>query len=312
MLERSTYYKIPTSSNGTTVNGYQGSESDSEVKGEGNSYTTHFRQLDPRIGRWLSIDPKRTAWESPYVSMGDNPILYNDVLGDSVLNKFQGKLANQALKLFMKSNFGKEFIGRYAAKGQTIWGHTYSEDGVYHKKGIDLFFTDKKNVDKYGDATDQGTTEYKIVDERLKISINLNSAFKNNHPDITALKESNDSRNYDLNKEKHLEIWRKVVGQKVMVFTHELLIHGYIHTVDTLDGKMDNNVGGGKGGFKHHDYFGNAISRKSINSNDVANLFFTEGWKIYTGAHSYLKTGLSLEEMQRNFTHGLTNIGIHD
>jgi len=64
--------------------GYQGSEKDDEIKGEGSSYTTHFRQLDPRIGRWLSIDPKSTAWESPYVSMRDNPILFNDINGDFI------------------------------------------------------------------------------------------------------------------------------------------------------------------------------------------------------------------------------------
>ena len=66
--------------------GYQGSEKDDEVKGDGNSYTTEFRQLDPRVGRWIMIDPKTvlTPWESPYVSMADNPILYNDPNGDFI------------------------------------------------------------------------------------------------------------------------------------------------------------------------------------------------------------------------------------
>ena len=64
--------------------GYQGSEKDNEISGEGNSYTTHYRGIDPRLGRWLSIDPKSTAWESPYVSMGNSPIMYNDPMGDRV------------------------------------------------------------------------------------------------------------------------------------------------------------------------------------------------------------------------------------
>src|SRR5690554_5257085 len=65
--------------------GYQGSEKDNEVKGKGNSYTTFFRQLDPRLGRWLSIDPKTSSipWQSPYCSMNNNPIIFNDILGDS-------------------------------------------------------------------------------------------------------------------------------------------------------------------------------------------------------------------------------------
>ena len=66
--------------------GYQGSERDDEFAGNGNSYTTLFRQLDPRLGRWLSVDPKEMElpWQSPYCSMDNNPILHNDVLGDKI------------------------------------------------------------------------------------------------------------------------------------------------------------------------------------------------------------------------------------
>ena len=56
---------------------------DNEVKGEGNHYTTEFRQLDPRLGRWFSVDPEaaRMPWQSPYTSMDCDPINLNDVLG---------------------------------------------------------------------------------------------------------------------------------------------------------------------------------------------------------------------------------------
>ncbi|MGB0868508.1 MAG: RHS repeat domain-containing protein [Flavobacteriales bacterium] len=64
--------------------GYQGSEKDDEIAGEGNSYMTHYRFLDPRIGRWKSVDPKANLmpWQSPYTSMENNPVLLNDPDGD--------------------------------------------------------------------------------------------------------------------------------------------------------------------------------------------------------------------------------------
>lgn len=60
---------------------FQGSEMDVEVKGNGNSYTTMFRQLDPRLGRWLSLDPVFQPHQSPYNSMDNNPIMLNDIFG---------------------------------------------------------------------------------------------------------------------------------------------------------------------------------------------------------------------------------------
>lgn len=71
--------------------GFNGMEKDDEVKGSGNSYTTEFRQLDPRIGRWLSLDPLMAKFphQSPYVSFDNSPILVVDPTGLS------GKKTNQ-------------------------------------------------------------------------------------------------------------------------------------------------------------------------------------------------------------------------
>ena len=92
VLSFSDYYpfgmRVPnrhkSSNNNSYRYGYQGSEKDDEIKSEANSYTTWFRQLDVRLGRWLSIDPKATAFETSYSSMSNNPIMYTDKLGDTI------------------------------------------------------------------------------------------------------------------------------------------------------------------------------------------------------------------------------------
>jgi RHS repeat-associated protein len=68
---------------------YNGMEKDNEVKGNGNSYTTEFRQYDPRLGRWLSLDPLMMSfpWMSPYVAFDNNPVYYVDPYGLESGNK---------------------------------------------------------------------------------------------------------------------------------------------------------------------------------------------------------------------------------
>lgn len=104
--------------------GYQGSEKDDETAGDGNHYTTHYRQLDPRVGRWMSIDPKSTPWESPYVSMGDNPFRYTDALGDTVrgVNKKSGTRAVNAMHEGFAGASGSKIRGliKLNADGTTL------------------------------------------------------------------------------------------------------------------------------------------------------------------------------------------------
>ncbi|WP_407324089.1 RHS repeat-associated core domain-containing protein [Tenacibaculum maritimum] len=56
--------------------GFQGQEKDDEVKGEGNSINYKFRMHDPRVGRFLSIDPlaSKYAHYSPYSFSGNKVI----------------------------------------------------------------------------------------------------------------------------------------------------------------------------------------------------------------------------------------------
>ena len=63
--------------------GFNGKLKDDEVKGSGNSYDFGARIYDPRLGRWLSIDPlqKKYPFFSPYVFSASNPILFYDFDG---------------------------------------------------------------------------------------------------------------------------------------------------------------------------------------------------------------------------------------
>jgi RHS repeat-associated protein len=62
----------------------KGSERQEEL--DLNVYQTHYRFLDPAIGRWWQVDPKASSTYdmSVYSSMNNNPVRFNDPLGDVV------------------------------------------------------------------------------------------------------------------------------------------------------------------------------------------------------------------------------------
>ena len=69
--------------------GFNGYERDDEVKGSGNSYDFGARIYDPRIGRFLSIDPKYKSYPywSPYLFGANNPIRFIDIYGEGPYDK---------------------------------------------------------------------------------------------------------------------------------------------------------------------------------------------------------------------------------
>ena len=111
----------------TTKRGYQGSESDDDVKGEGNSYTTFYRIHDPRLGRWFSIDPVFQPWQSPYNSMDNNPIWHNDVLGDWVKGAGFWRNMKSSDGQIKAEDFSKTISGSIVSKANNgDWGVTWT------------------------------------------------------------------------------------------------------------------------------------------------------------------------------------------
>ncbi|MDB5250687.1 MAG: repeat protein [Segetibacter sp.] len=72
--------------------GFNGKENDNELKGEGNSLDYGDRIYDPRIGRWLSVDPlqkKYPNW-SPYNFVMNSPLKLKDENGKDVSVSIDG------------------------------------------------------------------------------------------------------------------------------------------------------------------------------------------------------------------------------
>lgn len=77
---------VPTMPNRNLYNG--GSEWQNDYGDLPDLYQTYFRSYDPAIGRFTGVDPRAESSESlsPYHYAGNNPIMYNDPLGDDFHN----------------------------------------------------------------------------------------------------------------------------------------------------------------------------------------------------------------------------------
>jgi RHS repeat-associated protein len=138
---------------------YNGMETDNEVSGNGNSYTTEFRQYDPRLGRWKSLDPlmAQFAHMSPYVGFDNNPVLFTDPRGlatdDWVYTEAEGWVDDD--RVHDQATF-EEFYGNKP-------GATWGEPGTTHTlQGSDfkIKFTDN-NVNGWElSGTDSEGAEY--------------------------------------------------------------------------------------------------------------------------------------------------------
>jgi RHS repeat-associated protein len=158
--------------------GYQGSEKDNEVNSSnGSSYTTEFRQLDTRLGRWFSSDPVFQPWQSSYTSMDNNPVNLTDVLGDVA-----GDVVSEDGKggRVIEGKDGKHIIQKQNENGE--WEDKIiiePIDIIAEKKSADTQSSDNERLGNIGKGIDglNKEIENQKTDDRLASQEVLNTYF---------------------------------------------------------------------------------------------------------------------------------------
>jgi RHS repeat-associated protein len=79
--------------------GFNGQEKDNELYGEGNAYSFEYRVHDPRLGRFLSVDPltKDFPWNSPYSFAENSPIRFIELEGRERAEPIMFELAKEMI-----------------------------------------------------------------------------------------------------------------------------------------------------------------------------------------------------------------------
>lgn len=130
--------------------GFNGAEKDDEVHGStGTSYNFGSRILDPRVGRWLSMDPYATSYPdaTPYGFAANSPLMFVDPDGERLRFSLAMRLFHpsvyKATLSYIKSESGKEIYRDVvnARQARKFWGDAGGKgslhDNVTVRFGID-------------------------------------------------------------------------------------------------------------------------------------------------------------------------------
>lgn len=230
--------------------------------------------------------------------------MYSDHEGDSINTNFKNAEIQESFNAFFNTGIGRKYLAKYAAAGQTINGYTFKKDGKYHKKGIDLNFTDAS----LGTEGDNGlTTDNRgtLVDGRYKLKVIINSDLNDSEGAIIYKNALNSGQTgWKLNQAKNIYI-----ADRAKTIIHETFIHVELFTQDYLDDGIPGNYSYTNGNYDHHSYVnrvaiykrdisGTIIPLKNPNAN---NLFYYYGWYAHKAIQKWYGTGLTEDQMYNNF-----------
>ena len=150
--------------------GFNGKENDNDVKGEGNSLDFGGRIYDPRVSRWLSVDPLANKFpnESPYIYAGNNSIFFIDPDGEArivsitINNQQTGEKLVLTLmvsdEIKSKANIVREKCGTNGCEKITNRQHGYNWHDIKETINITIDKDGKRSVSRTEELGDKKTT----------------------------------------------------------------------------------------------------------------------------------------------------------
>ena len=149
VITYSNYYPFGMAQPGRNLNsadykfGYNGKEKDDEIKGSGNSYDYGFRMYDPRVAKFLSIDPLAAEypWYTPFQFAGNTPIQAIDLDGLEPLYVSHFEAGKCGLPDIQKQS-------QWLVIGGYIEWYSYGKAALFNSKNNSSYYY--KNIsDKY-------------------------------------------------------------------------------------------------------------------------------------------------------------------
>jgi RHS repeat-associated protein len=115
--------------------GFNGKEKDDDVKGEGNQIDYGMRIYDPRLGRFLSLDPlmKKYPGLAPYNGLANNPNIFKDPDGDDIV------YFNNKGHEIMRIPSNTQFVTYVQADMKAEAAHGFPTTQELHDKPVDAF-----------------------------------------------------------------------------------------------------------------------------------------------------------------------------
>lgn len=185
--------------------GFQGQEKDDELKGEGNSLNYTFRMHDPRVGRFLSLDPLSSSYphNSPYAFAENRVIDGTELEGLEFLdhNVSRIKMTHGAAMINLdnvnapsfnmlhtnvndeKGNYSyryvnqdKVYLGRYIYQGTTVLEKTKIE---FYSKNLELGLLGEDDVTGGKDESINHANKFNKKQE-VSTSSSYSSSMKSN------------------------------------------------------------------------------------------------------------------------------------